>query len=186
MSDVGGSVPITGVFLTLDDFGPQLEFTLTPARINLQCWNESICGRRLPPSRRSSALAIFNGTNPNGTGRFTSRTEPGEQRQFRGGWELNTAPPMVRTTDPTPTATKAQGITPTPSATISPPPTTPPPASPTPTATPTTTPDVMDLALTKTTRRPARGHNLTYTITITTSVTPAALNVQMSDTLPAG
>jgi uncharacterized repeat protein (TIGR01451 family) len=197
MSDVGGGGDVAGITLTLDDAaatnmtGAQLVTgTFKPTNLVGAAPEPDTWPSPAPAPSGGSPLTVFNGTVSAGTWSLYVLDDAGGDLGSIGGWELTITTNNGSCVTPTPSASVTPGITSTPTPSATPTPATPTPTStPTPaTPTPTATPDLFDLALTKTdSPDPVQvGNNLTYTITITTHGPPAALNVHMSDTLPAG
>ncbi len=94
MSDVGGSTPVTGVNLTLDDAaasnlpdtGPLVSGTFKPTNAG----GVDIFPAPAPTPSGGSALNVFNGTSPNGTWSLYIRDDTGtEAGSLAGGWCLN-------------------------------------------------------------------------------------------------
>ncbi|MGA9768898.1 MAG: HYR domain-containing protein [Blastocatellia bacterium] len=94
MSDVGGSIAVSGVTLTLDDAaanslpdtGPLVSGTFKPTSAG----GVDIFPPPAPVPSGASALSVFNGTDPNGTWSLYIRDDTGtEAGSLAGGWCLN-------------------------------------------------------------------------------------------------
>src|SRR4029434_9183584 len=93
MSDVGGSTPVNGITLTLDDAAasPLPAGVLTTGTFQP---TNSVLGDTFPAPApapgNNSALAVFNGTNPNGQWRLFVFDDAGlDLGSFAGGWTLS-------------------------------------------------------------------------------------------------
>jgi subtilisin-like proprotein convertase family protein len=95
MSDVGGTSPVSGVTLTLDDAaasnlpdaGPLVTGTFKPTDNGV---GAEIFPAPAPAPSGGSALSVFNSTNPNGTWHLYIKDDTaGEAGSFAGGWCLN-------------------------------------------------------------------------------------------------
>lgn len=93
MSDVGGSLDVTNVTLTLDDAaaaslpdaGPLVTGTFRPTNIG----TGDTFPAPAPAGPFGSVLADFNGTNPNGTwSLFVNDDVGGDVGSFAGGWSI--------------------------------------------------------------------------------------------------
>ena len=94
MSDVGDSIAVTGVTLTLDDAaatslpdsGPLVSGTFKPTNAG----GVDVFPPPAPTPSGGSALSVFNGTSPNGTWSLYIRDDSGtEAGSIAGGWCLN-------------------------------------------------------------------------------------------------
>jgi len=94
MSDVGGSTPVTGVTLILNDgaatslpdSGPLVSGTFKPTNAG----GVDIFPSPAPPLSGGSALSVFNGIDPNGTWSLYIRDDTGtEGGSLAGGWCLD-------------------------------------------------------------------------------------------------
>jgi subtilisin-like proprotein convertase family protein len=144
MSDVGGSFPVAGVTLTLDDAAatnlpsPLVTGTFKPTNVG----TSDLWPAPAPSPSGGSALGVFNGLNPTGTwSLYVVDGAGGDSGSFAGGWELTISTTNdcgTPTPTPTPSATPVTTPTSTPIATSTPTPpvTTPTPPAPTPTPTP--------------------------------------------------
>jgi subtilisin-like proprotein convertase family protein len=115
MSDVGGGTGVTGVTLTLDDAAassmgtPLVTGTFQPTNIG----TGDTFPAPAPAPSGGSALAVFNGTAPNGTwSLYVVDDSAGDFGSFAGGWELS-----IATDNGVPTPTPSGTPTPTPTAT---------------------------------------------------------------------
>jgi subtilisin-like proprotein convertase family protein len=99
MSDVGGGTDIVNVSLTFDDAGPALPLTALSSGTfrPTNSGTGDVFPAPAPGAPHGSALADFNGTNPNGTwSLFVNDDAGGDVGSIAGGWSLNfqTADPV--------------------------------------------------------------------------------------------
>jgi subtilisin-like proprotein convertase family protein len=94
-SDVGGSVPASGVTITLDDAAPTPLLDAGPLVSGTFQPNNVGTGDIFPPPApaapsSASALSIFNGTDPNGTwSLYVVDDLSGDAGSISGGWAIN-------------------------------------------------------------------------------------------------
>lgn len=114
MSDVGSNNDVTGVTLTFDDDAASTIITAPLVTGTFKPTNNGLNDDFPPPApvqAGGSALAVFNGTAPNGTwSLYVVDDRNNDSGSFAGGWELALAtggcyPTPTPTPTPTPSAT---------------------------------------------------------------------------------
>lgn len=109
LSDAGSDADISGITVTLDDEAA----TPVPTPVGAGSYQPTNTGGAdpfpapAPPATGTSALSVFDGTNPNGTWRlFVADDAAGDSGALAGGWSLritadDTIAPTVASTTPT-------------------------------------------------------------------------------------
>jgi len=109
LSDAGSDADVSGVTVTIDDEGA----TPVPAPVVAGTYQPTNAGGTdpfpapAPPATGTSALSVFDGTNPNGAWRlFVADDAAGDSGSLAGGWSLriaadDTIAPTVSSTSPT-------------------------------------------------------------------------------------